>query len=349
MVWIRESFKERLTKMRVHITSIYGQSPRSIALISQKLVKDVGRQLGYDEMGIYFYNDHAETHGERSTRMDGIIAGLGRGDIVVFQVPTWNSTEFDELFLDKLQAYGARIITFVHDIVPLMFESNFYLLDRVIDMYNRSDVVILPTKAMHDYLIEKGMTTSKVLYQEVWDHPVNIDLPRPECQKVLSFAGDIQRFPFVNDWKENIPLIYYGDGSRLNSEANVHTQGWKDDVELMLSLSKRGGFGLCWSEDREELVERRYSRMNASYKLSTFLAAGLPIIANHDISSRDFIKQHGLGFTVETLEEAVEKINNMEKETYDSYVENVEKIATLLRNGYITKKLLIDAVHMLYR
>lgn len=50
MVWIRESFKERLTKMRVHITSIYGQSPRSIALISQKLVKDVGRQLGYDEM-----------------------------------------------------------------------------------------------------------------------------------------------------------------------------------------------------------------------------------------------------------------------------------------------------------
>ena len=53
MVWIRESFKERLTKMRVHITSIYGQSPRSIALISQKLVKDVGRQLGYDEMGIY--------------------------------------------------------------------------------------------------------------------------------------------------------------------------------------------------------------------------------------------------------------------------------------------------------
>ncbi|MCC9697654.1 beta-1,6-galactofuranosyltransferase, partial [Streptococcus agalactiae] len=112
--------------MRVHITSIYGQSPRSIALISQKLVKDVGRQLGYDEMGIYFYNDHAETHGERSTRMDGIIAGLGRGDIVVFQVPTWNSTEFDELFLDKLQAYGARIITFVHDIVPLMFESNFY-------------------------------------------------------------------------------------------------------------------------------------------------------------------------------------------------------------------------------
>ncbi|MCD0151896.1 beta-1,6-galactofuranosyltransferase, partial [Streptococcus agalactiae] len=39
----------------------------------------------------------------------------------------------------------------------------------------------------------------------------------------------------------------------------------------------------------------------------------------------------------------------MEKETYDSYVENVEKIATLLRNGYITKKLLIDAVHMLYR
>lgn len=76
-----------------------------------------------------------------------------------------------------------------------MFESNFYLLDRVIDMYNRSDVVILPTKAMHDYLIEKGMTTSKVLYQEVWDHPVNIDLPRPEYQKSLVLQAIFNAFP----------------------------------------------------------------------------------------------------------------------------------------------------------
>lgn len=35
-------------------------------------------------MGIYFYNDYVEMYGERSIRMDGIIVGLGRGDIVVF-------------------------------------------------------------------------------------------------------------------------------------------------------------------------------------------------------------------------------------------------------------------------
>lgn len=49
------------------------------------------------------------------------------------------------------------------------------------------------------------------------------------------------------------------------------------------------------------------------------------------------------------LEEVVEKINNMEKEIYDSYVENVEKIVIFLWNGYIIKKLLIDVVYMFYR
>ncbi|XHB95385.1 hypothetical protein AAFF39_10960 [Lactococcus garvieae] len=54
-------------------------------------------------------------------------------------------------------------------------------------------------------------------------------------------------------------------------------KGWQHDDQLLRELNK-GGFGLVWSENIENQFEREYSEMNASFKFSTYLAAGLPII-----------------------------------------------------------------------
>ncbi len=43
-------------------------------------------------------------------------------------------------------------------------------------------------------------------------------------------------------------------------------------------------FGLVWSENIENQFEREYSEMNASFKFSTYLAAGLPIIVNKGLA-----------------------------------------------------------------
>ena len=63
--------------------------------------------------------------------MDGIMASISIGDVLVFQSPTWNGFEFDRVLFDKLKDMQVKIICFIHDVVPLMFDSNYYLMKRI--------------------------------------------------------------------------------------------------------------------------------------------------------------------------------------------------------------------------
>lgn len=84
--------------------------------------------------------------------------------------------------------------------------------------------------------------------------------------------------------------------------------------------------------------------MNISYKLSTYLAAGLPVVVPSYLSNADYIKEHGLGFVVSSLEEADRCIQECTEEQYARMVANARHTAYLISNGYFTKKLFIDAI-----
>ena len=113
--------------MRIYITNINGQSGMSTAQIAQNMVVDIGAELGYRELSIYNYNIKSDSPSELTKRIDGILAGLRAGDIVIFQVPTWNTTDFDIRFMQKLRLYNIKIAVFIHDVVHLMFSVNYYL------------------------------------------------------------------------------------------------------------------------------------------------------------------------------------------------------------------------------
>ena len=70
--------------MRVHFTNLFGQSSRSVALIAQNDTMKIAKELGANELGIYFYDSSQEPDGELNSRFDGIVAGLSVGDIVFF-------------------------------------------------------------------------------------------------------------------------------------------------------------------------------------------------------------------------------------------------------------------------
>lgn len=324
--------------MRVYVTNLNGQSPSSTAQIAQNMVVDIATSLGYRELSIYNYPIHSDTPVEMSKRMDGIIAGLRQGDLVIFQVPTWNTTAFDEAFMNKLKAYRVKVAIFIHDVVPLMFAGNFYLMEQTISYFNKADVIVAPSQNMVDVLRRHGLTVEKVILQRMWDHPTTVASLPTKYERVIHFPGSPERFSFVKEWQYAVPLKLYTWKS-LELPEQVIPMGYRSSEQLLLDLSA-GGFGLIWMDDHD----KEYQTLYCPYKLGTFLAAGIPVIVQRGIGNQEMIEANGLGLVVDSLEEAVKKIETMGEEAYHDLVANVRRFNPLLRQGYFTRKLLTDAV-----
>ena len=224
-----------------------------------------------------------------------------------------------------------------------MFPSNYYLMPEYIEMYNQSDLVVVPSEKMKERLIQEGLTVQKIIIQGMWDHVHEYPLRQPVFQKKLSFAGSVERFEHISNWTHTTPLDIFSESNQENHNPSVSFKGWKTDPELLFALSD-GGFGLVWGTSENPADEADYYRLNISHKVSTYLAAGIPVVVPSYLSNASFIKEKGLGYVVDSLEEASRLVEETTAETYQQMVENVYKVSYALKQGYFTKKLLIDAV-----
>lgn len=333
--------------MKLHLTNLYGMAGDSTVILAQNAVQKIANQLGFREVGIYFYNIASDSPSEMNKRLDGIMASISIGDILVFQSPTWNGFEFDRLLFDKLKDMQVKIICFIHDVVPLMFDSNYYLMKDYMYMYNLSDVLIVPSERMKTRLMEEGLTTKKILVQGMWDHPHDLSLYTPAFKKELFFAGSLERFPDLQNWFQDTPLRVFSNKGEASSNArNLSIEGWKKDEELLLELSK-GGFGLVWGTHQNDGESNQYYTLNISHKVSTYLTAGIPVIVPSNLSTAKFIVDQGLGFMGDSLEEVHAIVDKMNLQEYQEMTNRIKTFSYLLKEGYFTKKLLVDAIYHL--
>lgn len=329
--------------MRIHVTNVYGFSIRSTVLQSQHEVVDILKDLCDSEIGLFRYYNEEEPRNELSSRLDGITARLNAGDIVIFQSPTWNGVDWDNALVDKIKLYGGRVVFFIQDVPPIQFENNYFLMPYFIDMYNKAEVVVVPSEKMYQRLVEEGLTVKKYVVQKMWDFNVHMDLHTPSFEKKLYFLGDVSRFPFFQNWQYDTPLHVFGNHKPDYDYSKVHFGGWLNKTELLLELSK-GGFGLVWGNQENPKDEPDYYKMNCSYKLASYLSAGIPVIVPDYLSNEDFVKENNIGFVVSSLEEADKAIQECSEEKYSEMVSNVKNVQYLINNGYFTKKLFVDSL-----
>lgn len=327
--------------MKTHITNLYGQSPLSVALMSQNMVADIAKDLGFKEIGIYHFNADGESYDSLAIRFDGMNAAVGNGDVVVFQYPSWNGLHFDSNYINRLNIYaGLKKVIFIHDIPPLMFSTNYYLMDRTIEVFNMADALIVPSEAMLQLLRDHGLTVKKVIIQHMWDHTTEAFIKRPTFSRVVNFAGTPVRFPFVNSWRYPHQLKLFSDLGVTEPDLQVDFQGWKFKEELLVSLNRNGGFGLVWLQGEEA----DYYSKNVSYKLSTYLAAGLPVIVPSTLSNASIIKDYGLGLVVDSLDQANDLLAQVTEADYQAMVDRVWSYRELIVNGVFAKKVLVDSL-----
>lgn len=329
--------------MKLFITCLNGLGGPAQA--AQEIVSNVAHQLGFRNMGVYFYDSSTESFESLSARYDGIIASITRGDVVFFQHPTWNQLKFEEGLIRRIKTYGGRVVIVVHDVEPLMIESSRFMLMNVIEIFNSAEVLVVPSYAMKHFLQDNGIRKNmKFVVQELWDYPTEMRFPRePEFKKEIHFAGKPSKFLFPQRWNYNVRLKVYT--AEQCARENVQVMGWMEPDNLLLELAK-GGFGLVWYGDE---YWHQYMKYNNTMKLSTYLAAGIPVIVPRGISNQYLIERNRLGIVVDSLDEAVEKVESMEEAEYREYVRHVRCFAPLIRNGYFIKKFLIDTIQILLR
>lgn len=224
-----------------------------------------------------------------------------------------------------------------------MFELNYYLMSKYISMYNKAEVIVVPSEKMYLKLVEEGLTVKKYVVQKMWDFTVDQSLYNPKFERKLYFTGDISRFPFIQNWHYNTDLHVFGNKMEDYDYSKVHFGGWLNKTELLLQLSK-GGFGLVWGNSEKPEDERDYYKLNCSYKLASYLSAGIPVIVPDYLSNADFIKKNDVGFVVSSLEEADKVVQECTEQEYYEIVSNVKKVQYLINNGYFTKKLFVDSL-----
>lgn len=98
---------------------------------------------------------------------------------------------------------------------------------------------------------------------------------------------------------------------------------------------------MVWTDDP---YTETYMTMDAPYKLSTYLAAGMPVVVKNNLAQAEFITQQKLGICVDNLAEAAEKAATISDDEYTLMQRNVERVGKLIRKGYFTKRALINAV-----
>ncbi len=330
--------------MNIYITKLNGLPLQDTSQYIQRMTAEIAHRLGCREMGIFRYNGANESRESLNGRLDGIIAGICGGDIVICQFPTGNGFRYEWELVRRLKVYQSRVVIFVHNAKILIRESNQMILEETIRLYNQADVLIVPSLAMRHFLSDNGIKRDmKFVIQEMWDYITDLNFfSFPQFRKEIHFACD-SGFVGMNEWNGTIPLKLY-DVS-VNQRYNVYHMGKLTSGELLSALSK-GGFGLVWYQNEDS---RRCMEYETSFHLARYLAAGIPVIVPDGISNQMLIEKNHLGLVVHSLEEVVIMIESMTESDYLEYIRCVGQFAPALRNGYYTKKCLVDAVQAVCR
>ncbi len=328
--------------MKVFITNIYHMDPNGAQSIAQNHITKTALSMGFHEMPIFHYTVETDSPEMLRTRIDGILAGVQEGDVVIIQTPTWNQMTFEYTLVQRLRRYrDVKIALWVHDFTPMEFDGQLSHVPEAIEYYNQADLLILPSARMRDKLIGWGLKTPKILIQEIFDFVIDFKLRKPTFQRKLYFTGNPVRFPFVQDWHCTIPLELYST-TKPNPDANVHYQGVLNNDELLFEMSG-GGFGLVWPQQSEY----DYYAYNLPLKCSSFLAAGIPVLVKKNLRCAEIIERYGLGRTIESPEEASDIVQSMTEQEYEETVQRIIKFNRMLRSGWFTRKILTDTVYEL--
>lgn len=274
----------------------------------------------------------------RQTRND--FEALGKGDILIVQLPVMTSSIIMRRLLSSLRKRGVQVFLFIHDMRHFL-ENNASLCkfcEGVVVNNERSAMELIKQKldikkiiplGLFDYIIPDSISGSCGEYSLKSPVVVAGKLTREE-------AGYLYHLP------DNCSFRLYGEGYEGKFENNVEFGGdyLPNDLPYML----KGSFGLVWDGTSPMTclgIAGETMKIKNPLQLSLYLASGMPVIVWSESAIADFVVQKGCGFTISSLAEIGYRINAMSEKTYNKMRKGAEDVGIPMRDGCYTRRVIL--------
>lgn len=263
------------------------------------------------------------------------------GDIVVIQD---FYRHYMQSLAKKCMKREAKVIFVVHDVQSIRFNKT----SKEIRKLNNADLIIVHTTAMADQLRALGCTTPmRILW--LFDYYSSDPMQDTETTLALKnyvlFAGNLSKSQFLKELVNESQSFsthfkLYGihdDSLNLANTSNIEYSGYFRPEQ---TGNITGGWGLVWDGDSIGSCTGDYGeylRYNSSHKTSLYLAAGIPVIVWSQSSLAEWVREHRIGITVDSLKDIDSAIAHISDQDFIKIINNVQEIGAKLRSGDFLK------------
>ena len=254
-----------------------------------------------------------------------------------------------DYIIQKRLLKNNRLCLIVHDIYSLQTDKiEKSTLEKEINIFNCADRIIFHNETMISFLINHGLKNKKCLSIDLFDYILDDDIfEKRNLERKVIFAGNIAKAPFLSRMcfmrNRDFVLELYGPNYDKNSITAefINYNGILDPIDIIHNLN--GSFGLIWDGDSIDKCDGKfgeYLKYNNPFKLSMYIAAGIPIICWSKSATAIFVEKNNIGFCINSLEEISKIFENINEKDYERIKLNVEKIGIKVRKGFFLRQAL---------
>jgi hypothetical protein len=241
---------------------------------------------------------------------------------------------------------GLKLFGVIHDIGDLRFTEEKFKDGKDMHFLKLYDGLVSHNYSMTKWLRERGYTKPIVdLY--VFDYCLkeNVDFSETTLNGKLKvvYAGNLafDKATYIYDSNvsklDNVRLGVYGpnfDEKRSQNTA-LSYKGVFDPQQP--DLREKYHFGLIWEGESTETCSGqmgRYIRFNNPHKFSLYISLGLPVIVWKEAAVAKFVLENNIGVTIGSFDELEQLPGRITQQAYNTYSENIRKLAGKVRSGY---------------
>lgn len=260
-----------------------------------------------------------------------------KDSVFLYQYPI-GSNFIGERIISGLKNNNILKIVLIHDLESKRFFLNNKNKQKdEIKFLKGFDYIIVQSELMKAWLVKMGIKDSSLIKISIFDYLTTHKMIDCHFSHKITFAGNLKKATFLRSVNIDSCIQVFGPHPFNDYPNRVIYEGQYNSFRLMDYMD--GAFGLVWdgsSTNGCDGIYGNYLRFNIPYKLSLYLAAGMPVIVWKKASIANFIIKNHVGITIDSLLNIDERLNNITLNEYDYMVKNARILGQKLRNGFFT-------------